>query len=368
MPFRSPSPSSLLLAIVTLSYEQTIHAYPGGGGAYIVARDNLGELPAQIAGAALLTDYILTVAVSISSGVAQIISAFPALYAYRVEIAVGLVLFMMLINLRGVRESGAIFAIPTYFFLVMMFLTVVVGLIPLCDGHAGAGGGSAADGNGSDRAGGLGLPDPARVLQRHDRPDRRGGHLQRHHRLQGAAQPQRRHHADLDVGRSWASSSWASPSCRARSAPFLRKMETVISQLARTVFGGRNAALPGADRGHDGHPDHGGQHLFRRLPAPERAAGHDGFLPRQLAFRGSRLVYSRGIVALALIACLLIIVFQASVTGLIPLYAIGVFLSFTLSQAGMARRWWKVRPPGPGPGDARSAARRCATSRAGAPR
>jgi amino acid transporter len=104
----------VLLAIVTISYEQTIHAYPGGGGAYIVARDNLGELPAQIAGAALLTDYILTVAVSVSSGVAQITSAFPALYDGRVEIAVALVALVMLINLCGVRESGAVFAVPTY--------------------------------------------------------------------------------------------------------------------------------------------------------------------------------------------------------------------------------------------------------------
>ena len=94
------------MPIVTISYEQTIHAYPGGGGAYIVARDNLGELPAQTAGAALLTDYILTVAVSISSGVAQIVSAYPKLFDYRVVIAVGTVLFIMLINLRGVKESG----------------------------------------------------------------------------------------------------------------------------------------------------------------------------------------------------------------------------------------------------------------------
>ena len=126
-----------LLAIVTLSYEQIIHAYPGGGGAYIVARDNLGELPAQVAGAALLTDYILTVAVSISSGVAQVTSAFPSLFAYRVEIAVGLVLFVMLINLRGVRESGAAFAIPSYFFLVMMALTVGVGLVRYLTGTLG---------------------------------------------------------------------------------------------------------------------------------------------------------------------------------------------------------------------------------------
>ena len=127
----------VLLTILTLSYEQTIHAYPGGGGAYIVARDNLGELPAQTAGAALLTDYILTVAVSISSGVAQITSAFPSLYAYRVEIAVALVLFIMVVNLRGVKESGAIFAAPTYFFLVMAFLTVIVGYGALPDRQSG---------------------------------------------------------------------------------------------------------------------------------------------------------------------------------------------------------------------------------------
>ena len=104
----------VLLLILTFSYEQTIHAYPGGGGAYIVARDNLGELPAQTAGAALLTDYILTVAVSISSGVLQITSAYPSLYPYRVFIAVGLILLIMVINLRGVKESGTTFAIPTY--------------------------------------------------------------------------------------------------------------------------------------------------------------------------------------------------------------------------------------------------------------
>src|SRR5262245_21965601 len=103
-----------LLGIITLSYEQTIHAYPGGGGAYIVARDNLGELSAQVAGAALLTDYILTVAVSVSSGIAQVTSAFPTLYPWRVSLSVGCVLVIMIVNLRGVRESGAIFAIPTY--------------------------------------------------------------------------------------------------------------------------------------------------------------------------------------------------------------------------------------------------------------
>jgi amino acid transporter len=130
-----------LLALVTISYEQTIHAYPGGGGAYIVARDNLGGLAAQVAGAALLMDYVLTVAVSISSGVAQLSSAFPALHDHRAGLAVVLVGLVMLVNLRGVRESGVVFAIPTYFFVVMMYLAVGTalarylagGLAPLAD-------------------------------------------------------------------------------------------------------------------------------------------------------------------------------------------------------------------------------------------
>src|SRR5574342_1061517 len=121
----------VLLAIVAISYEQTIHAYPDGGGAYIVARDNLGEFPALIAGAALLTDYILTVSVSIASGVAQITSAFAVLYDYRVLLSVGFILFVMIMNLRGVKESGVAFSIPTYFFVTLMFITVGSGLFRL---------------------------------------------------------------------------------------------------------------------------------------------------------------------------------------------------------------------------------------------
>src|SRR5512133_3332595 len=126
-----------LLAIVTISYEQTIHAYPGGGGAYIVARDNLGELPAQTAGAALLTDYILTVSVSVSSGVAQIVSAYPVLFPYRVWLAVIAVFLIMLVNLRGVKESGTTFAIPTYFFVLTMAVTVGVAFFRYFTGALG---------------------------------------------------------------------------------------------------------------------------------------------------------------------------------------------------------------------------------------
>src|SRR5512142_1210855 len=127
-----------LLAVVTISYQQTIHAYPGGGGAYIVARDNLGELPAQTAGAALLTDYVLTVAVSVSSGIAQIVSAYPALFPFRVELAVFAVLFIMIVNLRGVKESGAVFAVPAYLFIFIMFLNVGFGLFRYFTGGLGS--------------------------------------------------------------------------------------------------------------------------------------------------------------------------------------------------------------------------------------
>jgi len=330
-----------LLAIVTLSYEQIIHAYPGGGGAYIVARDNLGELPAQVAGASLLTDYILTVAVSISSGVAQVISAFPALYQYRIEIAVGLVLFMMVVNLRGVRESGTAFAIPSYFFLAMMTLTVIIGLIRYFAGTLGVVAAPPAlhdvetlqaislflilhaFSSGTTALTGVEAISNGITAFREPRSRNAGITLIWMSAILGV----------LFLGITFISTQiGAIPS----------EHETVISQLARTVMGGRNAPylaviaatmvilVMAANTSYAGFP---------RLSA---LLGQDGFLPRQLAFRGSRLVYSRGIVALALVACLLIIVFRASVTGLIPLYAIGVFMSFTLSQAGMARRWWKM--------------------------
>ncbi|MBM4457167.1 MAG: APC family permease [Chloroflexi bacterium] len=336
-----------LLAIVAISYEQTIHAYSNGGGAYIVARDNLGETPAKIAGAALLTDYILTVAVSISAGVAQITSAFPGLFQYRVEISVAMVLLVMLVNLRGVRESGTAFAIPTYFFIAMMYLTVGAGLLRHLTGGLGQ------------------VVDPPRLASAHAfqaiTP-----FLILHAFSSGTAaltgveaisngitafkEPRSRNAGitliwmALILGSLFLGISFlAGP-----IAAIPSEHETVISQLTRTVFGGRDAPyllalaatmvilILAANTSYNGFP---------RLGA---LLAIDGFLPRQFAAQGSRLVYSRGIVALALVASLLIVLFQASVTRLIPLYAIGVFLSFTLSQAGMARRWWKIGHLKPG--------------------
>jgi amino acid transporter len=336
-----------LLAIVTLSYEQTIHAYSGGGGAYIVSRDNLGEFPSQVAGAALLMDYILTVAVSMSSGVAQIVSAFPALMPFRVGIAVALVTFVMLLNLRGVRESGTFVAIPTFFFIGVMYATVGTALVrhfagtlgtvvhpPPMHGveqlapvtlflllHAFSSGTTALTGV---EAISNGIP---------------------------AFKEPRSHNAGITL--LWMAAILGSlflgiSYLAVQIVAIPSELETVISQLARTAFDGRGwpylatiaattlILVMAANTAYAGFP---------RLAALQ---AEDRFLPRQLTYRGSRLVYSRGIVVLAVVASLLIWVFDASVTGLIPLYAIGVFLSFTLSQAGMSRRWWKSGQLRPG--------------------
>lgn len=334
-----------LMAIVTISYEQTIHAYPGGGGAYIVARDNLGELPAQTAGAALLTDYILTVAVSVSSGVAQITSAFPVLYDYRVLIAVGLVVFIMLINLRGVKESGITFAIPTYFFVVTMFVTVGWGMVRYLAGNLGMVVDPPHLEAVAHTAGGaLATVTPFLILHAFSNGTSALTGIEAISNGITAFKEPRSRNAGITL--IWMSSILGSLFL---SITFLARQigaipsetETVISQLARTVYGGSNIFYLAII---------GGTALILILAAntafadfPRLGALHagDGFLPRQLTYRGSRLVYSRGIVSLTVIACALIILFQASVTRLIPLYAIGVFLSFSLSQTGMARRWWK---------------------------
>jgi len=337
-----------LMAVVVLSYEQTIHAYPSGGGAYVVSRENLGDLAAQAAGAALLIDYVLTVAVSISSGVAQIVSAFPFLFAYRVEVALLLVMVVMVVNLRGVRESGMAFAIPAYIFLVNMLIMVFVGLARSLTGSLGQ------------------VVNPPEMFTSYSTVMALTPFLLLHAFSSGTSamtgieaiangitafkEPRSRNAgivliwmavilATLFLGITYlANHIGAMPS----------EEETVISQLGRTVFGGEGILylitvamtslilVMAANTAFAGFP---------RLAA---ILAQDGFMPRQFTFRGSRLVFSRGIIALAGLACLLIIMFDASVNRLIPLYAIGVFLSFTLSQLGMASRWRKAGQLKPG--------------------
>jgi amino acid transporter len=336
-----------LLAIVTISYEQTIHAYPGGGGAYIVARDNLGELPAQTAGAALLTDYILTVAVSVSSGVAQLVSAYPALDPQRALIAVGLILIIMLINLRGVKESGVTFAVPTYFFLAMMALTLSVSFIKYLTG-------------------GLGLVVNPPSLEMVETTRAIGLFLILHAFSSGTTaltgveaisngitafkEPRSKNAGQTLIAMSailgvvFLSITFLAGKIGAVPS----ENETVISQLARTAYDGRGLLYLLMIAATTVILIMAANTAFADFPRLSALHAGDGFLPRQFTFRGSRLVYSRGIIALAALASALILIFNASVTALIPLYAIGVFLSFTLSQAGMGRRWWKIGHLKPG--------------------
>ncbi|HRE46372.1 MAG TPA: APC family permease [Aggregatilineales bacterium] len=341
---------AVLLAIVTISYRQTIMAYPNGGGAYIVARDNFGETAAQVGGAALLTDYILTVAVSISAGVAQIVSAVPTLSPYRVQIAVAVIVLMTLMNLRGVKESGRVFAVPTYFFVSMAFLMLIVGGI------------SAASGNlGMMQPCAEGLRTPGCVEVVHYaliepltlflilRAFSSGctaltGIEAISNGITAFKDPKSKNAAATLVAMSTILITLFIGFTLLANAvhAFPSHQETVISQMARGVYGQGHvlyfATLLGTTlillmAANTSYAD------FPRLAA--LIAG-DGFLPRHLTIRGSRLVYSVGIATLGLFSILLVVFLNAQTSALIPLYAIGVFLSFTLSQSGMVVRYRKI--------------------------
>ncbi|HLO32131.1 MAG TPA: APC family permease [Anaerolineales bacterium] len=332
---------TILLAIVTISYQQTIHAYPNGGGAYTVVKENLGITPALVAGAALLTDYTLLAAVATSSGVAQIVSAFPVLFPYRVWIAVGLLGLIAVANLRGVKESGNTFAAPTYFFLAMTVLAVGTGFIRYLNGSLGL------------------VIDPPPIETLYTEPLTLFLLLRAFSNgttaLTGvecisngvtAFKEPRAHNAALTM--VWMSgllgilfigityllgAIGAVPS----------ESETVISQLARTTFGNRGWLYLGTITATTIILVLATNTAFADFPRLSAIIAEDGYMPRQLTYRGSRLVFSRGIITLTAVASFLIIIFHASVTALVPLWAVGVFLSFTLSQAGMARHWWNNR-------------------------
>jgi len=330
-----------LLVIVTFSYEQTIHAYPNGGGAYIVSRDNLGKLAAEVAAAALLTDYILTVAVSISSGVAQITSAYPKLYDLRTWIAVGMVLIIMTINLRGVKESGKAFAVPTYFFVVTMFITVGIGLVKYFTGTLGQ------------------VSDPPPLELIHEAQGITAFLILRafssgttaltgveaiSNGIPAFKEPRSKNAGQtlimmsIILGTLLLGISLISANIQAIPS----ESETVISQMARTIYEGRGFLYLMVIVSTTVILIMAANTSFADFPRLSALTAADGYLPRQLTYRGSRLVFSRGVVTLALLASILIVIFKASVSRLIPLYAIGVFLSFSLSQAGMAHRWWKI--------------------------
>lgn len=331
---------TVLLAVVTISYQQTIHAYPSGGGAYTVVKENLGIVPALVAGSALMLDYILLAAVAISSGVAQIVSAIPFLYEYRVLLAVSFLILIAIANLRGVKESGNTFAVPTYFFLGMTTLTVAVGFFKYLTGSLGV----------------VMDPPPMETIPTEPitlflllRAFSNGTTA-----LTGvecisngvkAFKEPRTHNASITM--IWMSAVLGvlfigMTFLLGQIGAIPAESETVVSQLARTVFNSRGALYGGTITATTIILVLATNTAFADFPRLSAIIAEDGYMPRQLAYRGSRLVFSRGIVTLTVIAAGLIVIFNASVTALIPLWAVGVFLSFTLSQAGMARHWRKI--------------------------
>lgn len=330
-----------LLVVVAVSYYQTIHAYPSGGGAYVVARENLGIGPALVAAAALLVDYVLTVAVSISAAVAAITSAFPHLFPLRVELAVLTVAVVTVVNLRGVRESGTIFAIPTYFYIATFGATLGLGLWSALTGDLPRG-----------------QPSPEAVPSVHPlslflvlRAFASGataltGIEAVSNGVQEFYPPQARNASRVLVGMViLLATFFVSVSYLAVHMGITpRETETVVSQIARGVvgeswlyyavqFGTALILFLAANTAYAGFP------RLASILAQHR------YLPRQLANLGDRLVFANGILLLGACAVLLIVVFRADTHNLIPLYMIGVFVTFTLSQAGMVRRWITDRPP-----------------------
>jgi len=330
-----------LLVVVAVSYYQTIHAYPSGGGAYVVARENLGVLPALVAASALLVDYILTVAVSTSAAVAAITSAFPSLFPFRVELAVATVALVTVVNLRGVRESGTVFSIPTYFYILTFGGMLAAGLWALLTGNLRP---PASPALAPEGAHPLSLFLVLRAFA--SGATALTGIEAVSNGVQEFYPPQAQNASRVLVGMVvMLGTFFLSVSYLAhRLAVVPSETETVVSQIARAVlgeswlyylvqFGTALILFLAANTAYAGFP---------RLAS---ILARDRYLPRQLANLGDRLVFANGILLLGAAAVLLIVTFRADTHSLIPLYMIGVFVTFTLSQTGMVRRWLTQRPP-----------------------
>jgi amino acid transporter len=332
-----------LLAIVVFSYRQTIHAYPSGGGAYIVSKDNLGINAALIAAAALLIDYTLTVAVSIAAGVAAVTSAFPSLHVNRVELSLGFLVVLAIGNLRGIRESGRIFSVPTYFFIVMILSLEGVGLwryvtgavqpiqpvdpVPIGSGTLGVFALLTAFSNGCTAMTGVEAVSNGVPAFKPPEPRNAARTLVAMGVLSIA----------MFVGITLLAHAYhVVPS----------NTETVVSQIARGTFGGRGVLYLCVQAATMLILVLAANTAYSDFPRLSSIVARDGFLPRQFSNQGDRLAFSNGIFALSFFAGLLLVVFGGDTHALIPLYMIGVFISFTLSQFGMVLHWRRLREPG----------------------
>jgi amino acid transporter len=341
-----------LLVLVGLSYRQTVFAYPNGGGSYTVARENLGDLAGLVAAAALLTDYILTVAVSISGGVAAITSAYPALAPHTVMICSLSILLLATVNMRGVRESGAAFSVPTYAFIVMMLVLLGVGAYRYWTGHELATLTSALKVDpGTARKGMLPVTGFALVylLMRgfaEGCAAMTGTEAISNGVMAFKAPAQKNAATTLGWMVAILATFFLGVSFLAQHYQVIpTTQETVLSILGHHVFGG-------------GPLYYGLQYTtfavlvlaantaFADFPRLAGILASDRYMPKQLAARGDRLAFSNGILALALVAWLLVWMFHGDTNSLVPLYAIGVFVCFTLSQAGMVVHWRKTHDAG----------------------
>jgi amino acid transporter len=338
----------VLLVIVITSYRQTIYAYPSGGGSYVVSRENLGKVPSLVAGASLLVDYILTVAVSVSAGVAAITSAIPELRPERVLLCLGFVALMTLANLRGLKESGRLFAGPTYLYVIMLGGLLLVGFVRYWTGsieELPVDTEALEEFTGEGPLAGLttlmllrafssgavaltGIEAISNGVPAFRKPESRNASITL--MIMGAIL------ATYFVGISVLANLLQ---------PTLNEEETILSTLGRAVFGDGSVPYYLLQIATFSILILAANTAFADFPRVASILAQDGFLPRQLANRGDRLVFSNGILALATVAGGLIIGFGGVTTALIPLYAVGVFTGFTLSQSGMVVHHLKEREP-----------------------
>ncbi len=341
-----------LLIVLTISYRQTIHAYPSGGGAYLVAKDNLGEMAAQTAGASLLIDYILTVAVSVSAGVSAITSAFPVLDPHRILLAEGIIAFVGLMNLRGVKESGLVFSLPTYGFVLCILGLLAKGFWNVAMGDQGAVHFTAPPVHieGTARLAAVWL-----FARAYSAGCTALTGVEAISNGVTVFKEPVSHNASktmswmvILLGTMFLGITYLTNHYGLTYHP--DSPETLLSQLTRTILGGAQHGMPRlvylattgftmailALAANTAYAD------FPRLAAIQ---ARDGFLPRQFTSQGDRLVFSNGILILSLAAGSLVAIFGAKEDHLLPLYAVGVFLGFTISQSGMVRRWFRRKGP-----------------------
>jgi len=334
---------SVLLAVVAFSYRQTIYAYPSGGGAYIVAKGNIGPLAGLTAAASLFIDYTLTVAVSVASGVAAVTSALPAVLPYRVELTLAFVLILAVGNLRGVRESGRIFAVPTYFFIGTILTLVAVGLWRYASGTIEP----------------VTVPDPLHqtvgtlslfmlLTAFSNGCSAMTGVEAVSNGVPAFRPPESKHAAQTLVTMAVLAITMIIGLTLLASTYHIvpSQHETVVSQLARGVFGGRHLPYYCVQIATMLILVLAANTAYADFPRLASIVARDRYLPRQFMNQGDRLAFSNGIVVLSTFAVVLLVLFQGDTHALIPLYMIGVFLSFTLSQIGMVIHWRQLRTPG----------------------